>query len=180
MSAVNHGSGRNHDLNSRQAQDEYNAAKQALKDAKLRRNQARLNDARRVIQEARKAGFEVSNIYTEEHNDYVTTRMFNIDVNGKTLQMAWFGPTKMWYIAGSKGPTPEGEITPSVVEELGLTEAQLEFLNWSTNWDGEIYDFWKGEIPNCESIDDFIEHLKQNSEVIYRYPGTLTKNKGIE
>jgi len=133
----------------------------------------KLHDVKCIIQEAQRVGFVIPEEFLGEH-DCNYLRHFYVKVNDNNL----FHAPEMWVFSDEFGICHD--ITPSVVEKLGLTETQLEFLNWSRNWTGDILKFWKSIIPECEKIEDFIVYLKQTSKVIYYYPGTFTKNKEIE
>lgn len=80
--------------------------------------------------------------------------------NGSVTRWAWDGTFRM--------------LDTEIIEEFGLTEEQLFFLNWTTDW----FNKFK-ENPEHETIEEFIQRLKDTCEVFYERAGRSTKSVAL-
>ncbi len=95
--------------------------------------------------------------------------------DGKTrLTIHWYTnfETPHWFTWRRSDRLGEEEpqyLQPIEIEILGLTPAQVYFLEWSHEWETKIWPYWEGTTA-FTSIDEFIQDLKQNIEHVYSNP----------
>lgn len=61
------------------------------------------------------------------------------------------------------------------IDELGLTNEQMFYLNWTTPYRAKLRAFWDDE-TGFETVEEFIQDLKDNCEPIYECVGAGTKS----
>lgn len=158
------------------------AARRAYEDASARYFMAgrllsdtRTKDVEKIADEAHAVGFHTACVgyFGENTDNGFRLLLGGVQIFNVALSL-W--PGSRWTLGSSRGIAPAHWLSETEIDQLGLTPDQIFFLNWSSEWETEIWAFWSGK-TDFETIEEFIQYLKDTATNIYTHPNVKSASK---